>query len=96
MSQVLYLLEDCGTAGVCTISDAYNTSVYWMVFGEPVIHDEYQELSKSMMELLVAFTMLWIWWIVSLLVMVVSVMNSSQILRSKYNAFLDTYQISLL
>jgi hypothetical protein len=71
MSQVLYTLEDCGTAGVCTISDAY-TTVYWMILGEPVIHDEDQELSKSMTALLIAFTMLWIWWIVSVLVMAVS------------------------
>ena len=75
MSQILYTLEDCGfgdDTGGCSLSDAY-TTIYWLILGEPVIHEDgYQTLSRSMTALLVTFIFLWIWWVVSVLVMTVS------------------------
>ena len=75
MSQVLYTLEDCaGASGICTVSDAY-TTVYLMILGEPVIvadDDGYEGLSRSMTALLIVFTVLWIWWIVSVMATTVS------------------------
>jgi ankyrin repeat protein len=74
MSQVLYTTlqdDDCTQQNnnICSLSDAY-TMVYWMILGEPVVSDE--EWPTSLMVLLIVFTFLWVWWIVSVIVMVVS------------------------
>jgi ankyrin repeat protein len=72
MSQALYTIGDCGQDGMCTLSDAY-TTVYWMILGEPVLSEESEKgLSNGMIALMVSFTLLWIWWIVSVIVMSVT------------------------
>jgi ankyrin repeat protein len=72
MSQALYTIGDCGQDGMCTLSDAY-TTVYWMVLGEPILSEESEKgLSNGMIALMVSFTLLWIWWIVSVIVMSVT------------------------
>lgn len=72
MSQVLYTNGDCGQDRTCSLSDAY-TTVYWIILGEPVFVEESEEgLSNGMIALLVCFTLLWIWWIVSVIVMAVT------------------------
>jgi hypothetical protein len=72
MAQVLYTIGDCGQDGMCTLSDAY-TTVYWMILGEPVLSEESEKgLSNGMIALMVSFTLLWIWWIVSVIVMSVT------------------------
>jgi hypothetical protein len=73
LSQVLYTLQDCTQNGnICSLSDAY-TMVYWMILGEPILSStEDEEWSTSLMVLLIVCTFLWGWWIVSVIVMVVS------------------------
>eukprot|EP00980_Cylindrotheca_fusiformis_P030462 scaffold24860_cov122-Cylindrotheca_fusiformis.AAC.3 len=76
MSQVLFTIGECGQddGDVCTMSAAY-TTVYWMILGEPVISEESEKVagvSNGMIALLVLFTLIWIWWIVSVIVMSVT------------------------
>jgi hypothetical protein len=68
-SQILYTLEDCTDVGVCSISRAYIV-VYHMMLGEPVVSEDFQ-FSRSLSMIVVVFTMLGIWWILSALAMIV-------------------------
>jgi len=72
-SQVIFTLEDCSGGGICSLSDAY-TVVYWMILGEPVLSDGY-DFSGSMVVTIIAFTVLWIWWIFSAVAMTVAEAN---------------------
>jgi hypothetical protein len=69
-SQILFTLEDCSGDDVCTLSDAY-TVVYAMVLGEPVAADGY-ELSRGTIGIIIVFTVLWIWWILSAMAVTVT------------------------
>jgi ankyrin repeat protein len=77
MSQVLYTIGDCSFSPekeACSLSDAY-TTIYWIILGQPVVgdyHEEESNLSNSMIALLVTFSLIWIWWIVSVIAMTVS------------------------
>jgi hypothetical protein len=64
-SQVLYTLEDCDSGGICSLSDAY-TLVYWMVLGQPVVAED-TVYSSATLGVIVVFTLLVLWWIVSVL-----------------------------
>jgi ankyrin repeat protein len=69
-SQIIYTLHDCTNGGICSLPAAY-TLVYNMMLGEPVLSEDYQ-FSLSMKAIVVAFTVLWIWWIFSTLGMTVA------------------------
>lgn len=72
MSQVFYTLGECGDGDGCSLSEAY-TTVYWMILGQPVFDNEDDRvLSDGMIAILIIFTLLWIWWIVSVVVMSVT------------------------
>ncbi|CAJ1951704.1 unnamed protein product [Cylindrotheca closterium] len=81
MSQVMYTLDDCGQEQTCSVSDTY-TTVYWMVLGEPILSNEESSTnmaSAGMVAMVVSFTLLWIWWILS--VVVVAVTEARQLNR---------------
>jgi hypothetical protein len=76
MSQVLLTLEDCVDGNICGLSDAY-TTIYWIILGEPLLGvGEFSvfenPMSTSMIVLLMFFTLLWIFWLVSVIAMTVS------------------------
>jgi ankyrin repeat protein len=68
-SQVLYTLEDCSD-DICPLSDTY-TTLYWTILGEPVLTED-ETLSHDAMVLLLIFSLLAIWWLLSVLVLAVS------------------------
>lgn len=85
MSQILYTLQDCNqviaevtevdVAEVCQIQDAY-TTVYWMILGQPILGGEDENGASSVptstIVVLTSFTLLWLWWLVSVLLLAVS------------------------
>jgi hypothetical protein len=82
-SQVLFTLEDCTTGGICSLSESY-AFVYGLVLGVPVLTDNNYEISMGMFVIIVIFTILCIWWIMSIIAMIVTEANR-----------LDRRQISL-
>ena len=76
MSQVLVTLEDCVDGTVCSLADAYAT-IYWIIVGEPIIGvGEFSAfenpMSTSMIVLLMFYTLLMLFWVVSIIAMTVS------------------------
>ena len=82
-SQVLFTLEDCTTGGICSLSESY-AFVYRLVLGVPVLTDNYYEMSMGVFVIIVIFTILCLWWIMSVIAMIVTEANR-----------LDRRQISL-
>merc|ERR1712238_38935 len=70
-SQVLFTLEDCTTGGICNLSESY-TFVYWLVLGVPVLTNTDYEISTGMFVIIVIFTILCLWWIMSVIAMIVT------------------------
>mmetsp|Transcript_21949 Transcript_21949/g.44552 ORF Transcript_21949/g.44552 Transcript_21949/m.44552 type:complete len:795 (-) Transcript_21949:205-2589(-) len=70
-SQVLYTLEDCSNGGICSLSESY-TLVYWTILGHPVLTDVDYELSPGVFAMLLLFTMSCVWWLMSLVAMIVT------------------------
>ena len=76
MSQVLWTLEDCENGNICGLEDAY-TTVYWMILGEPILGmndllEVEQPITNSLRTALIFFSVLWLWWLVSVVALVVS------------------------
>jgi len=73
MSQVMYTLDDCGQEQTCSVSDTY-TTVYSMVLGEPILpaEESISIVSTGMVAMVVSFMLLWIWWILSVVVVAVT------------------------
>ena len=76
MSQILVTLEDCVDGSICSLADAY-TTIYWIILGEPIIGvGEFSAfenpMSTSMIVLLMFYTLLWLFWLVSIVAMMVS------------------------
>ncbi len=76
MSQVLKTLEDCLQGNICGVADAY-TTVYWLILGEPILGISEvsmfeKEMTTSMLVLLIFFTLLWLFWLLSVIAITVS------------------------
>ena len=68
-SQILYTVEDCSD-GICPLSDTYST-IYWTILGEPILTED-DSLSTAATIVLIVFTVLAIWWLISVVVLAVS------------------------
>ena len=70
-SQVLFTLEDCIDGGICTLSEAYEF-IYSTTMGNPVLADKKYEVSTEILVIVIIFTILFLWWIVSVTATIVS------------------------
>jgi hypothetical protein len=80
VSQVLYTLEDCIDGGICSLSKAYGL-VYSTMIGHPVLTDEDYEVPTGIFVIILLFTILCLWWIVSVIAIIVT--ESSRIDRQQ-------------
>ena len=70
-SQVLFTLEDCTEGGICSLSEAYEF-IYLTSIGNPVLTDTDYEVSTEIFVIALLFTILFLWWIVSVMAAIVS------------------------
>ena len=73
-SQVLFTVEDCTTGGICSLSEAY-ALVYRLVIGVPVLTDTDYNVSKGTFVIVVISTVLYMWWIMSVIAMIITEAN---------------------
>jgi len=71
-SQVLYTLEDCVDGGICSLSEAYEF-IYLTSTGNPVLTtDGEYTVSTGTLTIVLVFTILFLWWIVSVMATIVT------------------------
>lgn len=71
VSQVLFTLEDCTDGGMCGLSEVYEL-VYLTIIGRPVLIDEDYDLSTETFLIILLFTIVCLWWIVSVIAMIMT------------------------
>jgi len=71
-SQVLYTLEDCVDGGICRLSEAYEF-IYLTSIGNPVLTADADDgVSTETFVIVVIFTILFLWWILSVMATIVT------------------------